>query len=271
MQLNFATITLPTIMVWILGLIIFSGGALLGYFNMNVDARRKTEAAETKAAVLRTDAEKRIAEMERKLNEAKSLVGDPSTLDAPTLLRMRRESGGIFADMDGQPLTGTLTPERRKRLIELIGYFRPWLEGGQAPAAPAVPAPVSTPLTVPPAVASSASSQIPVSPITPPVVSSTVKPISIFGSAPKKQVDPQTEFKLMSMVQQIDTVLQKRLIGTSLEKIGLRLQDSLQGGLEVHIGTDKFESIDDVPNAEVKAAIRAAIAEWENKYVPGAS
>lgn len=267
MQLNFATITLPTIMVWILGLIIFSGGALLGYFNMNVDARRKTEAAETKAAVLRADAEKRIAEMERKLNEAKSLVGDPSMLDAPILLRMRRESGGIFADMDGQPLTGTLTSERRKRLIELIGYFRPWLEGGQAPAAPAAPVPVSTPQTVPPAVTSS---QIPVPPITPPVVSSTVKPISIFGSAPKKQVDPQTEFKLMSMVQQIDTVLQKRLIGTSLEKIGLRLQDSLQGGLEVHIGTDKFESIDDVPNAEVKAAIRAAIAEWEQKYIPGA-
>ena len=267
MQLNFATITLPTIMVWILGLIIFSGGALLGYFNMNVDARRKTEAAETKAAVLRADAEKRIAEAERKLSEAKSLIGDSSTVDAPILLRLRRESGGIFADMDGQPITGTLTPERRKRLIELIGYFRPWLEGGQAPAAPVAPVPVSTPQTVPPAVASS---PIPVPPITPPVVPPTVKPISVFGTGPKKQVDPQTEFKLLSMVQQIDTVLQRRLIGTPFEKIGLRLQDSLQGGLEVHIGNDKFESIDDVPNAEVKAAIRAAIAEWETKYVPGA-
>jgi len=28
-------------------------------------------------------------------------------------------------------------------------------------------------------------------------------------------------------------------------------------------------AIDDLPDAEVKAAIRAAITEWENKYTPG--
>jgi hypothetical protein len=30
----------------------------------------------------------------------------------------------------------------------------------------------------------------------------------------------------------------------------------------------KFDAIDDVPDETVKAAIRAAIAEWEKKYTP---
>ncbi len=32
----------------------------------------------------------------------------------------------------------------------------------------------------------------------------------------------------------------------------------------------KFDTIDDIPDANIKSAIRAAIAEWEPKYVPGA-
>ena len=37
----------------------------------------------------------------------------------------------------------------------------------------------------------------------------------------------------------------------------------------VWVGVDKYETVDDVPDEQVKAAIRAAIAEWENKYTPG--
>lgn len=72
------------------------------------------------------------------------------------------------------------------------------------------------------------------------------------------------------MVKQIDVVLQKRIAGTALEPLGIRLQDTIHGGIEVMIGSKKFETIDDVPDANIKSAIRAAIAEWEQKYVPGA-
>ena len=33
--------------------------------------------------------------------------------------------------------------------------------------------------------------------------------------------------------------------------------------------TEVYETIDDVPDANVRNAIRAAIAEWEQKYIPG--
>ncbi len=71
------------------------------------------------------------------------------------------------------------------------------------------------------------------------------------------------------MVAQIDTILQARLAGTPLAERGIFLTQSPEGGVNVYVGLTRYEGIDDVPDPEVKAAIRAAIAEWENKYTPG--
>jgi hypothetical protein len=72
-----------------------------------------------------------------------------------------------------------------------------------------------------------------------------------------------------SIVNQIDSVLQQRLVGTPLEERGIFLTQSPEGGVIVYVGLTKYMGIDDVPDPEVKAAIRAAITEWENKYTPG--
>jgi hypothetical protein len=47
------------------------------------------------------------------------------------------------------------------------------------------------------------------------------------------------------------------------------LQESPEGGVIVWVGIDKFQGVEDVPDENIKAAIRAAIAQWENKYTSG--
>ena len=253
MELNYTMTTLPTVAFWILGIFVFGIGALLGYFNMSIDARKKIEAAETKAQIIRAEAERKMTEAERKLAEASSLGGTKES--DPGILRIKKDR---TIEMDGAQLAGPLTAEKKKRLIEIVTYLRPWVEGGST--APAAMPPPQQPLQTQPM-------SVPVSP-----VPATVTPVSFIApGAPKKVKSPEEEFKLLSIVQQIDTVLQRRIAGSALEKTGVRLQESLQGGLEVHIGTDKYETLDDVPDGEIKTAIRAAIAEWETKYVPGAS
>jgi hypothetical protein len=37
----------------------------------------------------------------------------------------------------------------------------------------------------------------------------------------------------------------------------------------VNVGLQKFNGIDEVTDPEIKAVLRAAITEWENKYTPG--
>jgi hypothetical protein len=154
-------------------------------------------------------------------------------------------------DMDGQRIdTSRMEPQERKRLIDLMVLMRPWIEGGPvaprsqpapASAPSAAPRPVVTPQPVPPPAAA-----------TPPA-----------GSPAEPTVAPTT------MVGQIDAILQTRLIGTPLATRGIRLVESMQGGAMVMVGLNRYSGVGDVPDPEVQAAIRAAIAEWEKKYTPG--
>ncbi len=155
------------------------------------------------------------------------------------------------------------TTEQRKRLIEMLNLMRPWLEGrpvtAPAPTPPPVaqPKPVTAPrpgipvLSTPPASQPSSPAQ-PIAPKTG-MIAPEDRPVAPAGS----------------IVSQIDSILQTRLVGTPLEERGVFLAQSSEGGVIVYVGLTKYMSVDDVPDPQIKAAIRAAISEWENKYTPG--
>lgn len=243
MQFEFVTVTWPIPALWGLGLVVLIIGFFIGYVDSNVRSVKKIEAAETKEKNTRTEAEKKLAAAEA------LKASTPAAVDDPGLMRLKRINGALSLELDGKVLNAkNVTPEQKKHLIELITLMRPWVDGGQ-PAQQAVPQTVAAPQTPP----------MPVSPMG---VSST--PIQ-----PAKKPEPEKPLASLSIVQQIDTMLQERLINTPLEKSGLRLQESIQGGVEVYVNKQKFESIDDVPDAAMKSAIRAAIAAWEDKFTPG--
>lgn len=266
MEINFATTTMPTILFWALGLLVFLFGGMLGYFNMAIDARKKAESADLKVENAREEARRKLSEAEQIMKEAQALKDQaPQTVSEPVLLKLKNdENFRVQIEMDGKPLAAPLTPERKKRLFELIAHVRPWIESETTPSQVSPPqfdpAPSAPHVSSPP----ESFASLP--------VTTSVKPVSVaFPLTPQKpKTDPETEFKLLSIVKQIDAVLQKRILGTQLEPLGIHLQETPRGGLEVVIGTKKFDAIDDVPDANIKNAIRAAIAEWEQKYVPGA-
>ncbi|MBE0670451.1 MAG: hypothetical protein IH588_07680 [Anaerolineales bacterium] len=242
MQLEFATVTWPVPALWGLALVVLLIGFFIGYVDSNVRSVKKIEAAETKEKNARAEAEKKLAEA------GISKASAPSATDDPGLLRLKYKNGEPFLELDGKIVTPkNVSPDQKKRLIELITVMRPWVEGGQI--APAVSHP-------------SASQQTPLAPVSPAEVVS--RPLQ-----PAKKAEVEKPFASLSIVQQIDSILQERLLNTPLEKSGLRLHESLQGGVEVYVGVQKFDSIDDVPDPVMKSTIRAAIAEWEEKYTPG--
>ncbi len=258
MQLNFATITLPAIVVWGGGFLLLLIGALLGYFNVSVDARRKMSGVEERVENARLEGDRRVAEMQKRIEALRESANKQTPPDEPSLLRIK--VGGDFqtrVEMDNKPLNAPLSAERRRRLVELLNLFRVYLD--ETPLAPTPSKTVPKPSEPPPPLLSELLNPAPIVEPVPATISFRAKPKS----------DPKTEFKLLSMVKQIDAVLQTRLYGTALENQDIHLNDSAQGGLEVQIGARTFETIDDVPNEEIKSAIRAAIAEWEKKYVPG--
>jgi hypothetical protein len=178
-------------------------------------------------------------------------------VEDPGLLRIKNEAGYLTLDLDGTRVdTTALTTDQRKRLIEMLNLMRPWLEGKPAAAPVKSPAAPMTALAAQ-ATLSAANNQPPVAPppaaSRPSVIATEDRPIAPAGS----------------IVSQIDTILQARLAGSPLEDRGVFLAQSSEGGVMVYVGLTKYSGIEEVPDPQIKAAIRAAITEWENKYTPG--
>jgi hypothetical protein len=223
-------------------------GWVIGFLDSNLRTSKKIKAAEKKAEVAIKEAEDKLADAESRLALYATMVPDD-----PGLLRLKNESDTLTLELDGQSVdTKALSSEQRKRLIGLLSLMRPWLEGGSA-SKEAAPSPAAP--RTPPAPAADARRDTPV--IMPPLIPE-VKPDA------KKAPPPP-----LSIVEQIDSILQSRMMNTPLAQRDIRLRESHEGGVEVLVGMKKYSTVDDVPEEEIKSAIRAAIAEWEKKYTPG--
>lgn len=234
-------------------------GWAIGFFDSNLRTSKKIKQAEDSARAAWMAAEKRLADERAKLAAA---TETPAVRDDPGLMRIGNENGMLTLVLDGARVdTSAITSDQRKRLIEVLGVMRPWLEGKpvSTPPPPPAPAPVpdirqaaSTPVAAPPR------------PVTPPPAPAS-KPSK---AAKKKEAEPEPA--PTSIVGQINLILQAQIANTPLASRGVALLESATGGVNVYIGVDeKYEGVEDVPDEEVKAAIRAAIAEWERKYTPG--
>jgi hypothetical protein len=205
----------------------------------------------------------------KEIHPAPALPAKPTTIkvDDPGLMRIKNENGFLTLDLDGTRAdTSALSADQRKRLIEMLTLIRPWLEGKPAPA-PATPTPPPLP-SQPMPVTPTFTTPVPQTPLQPIIQSPGISPLT----APRTSIiakDERPSAPATSIVGQIDFVLQERLAGTPLEERGVFLAQSPEGGVIVYVGLTKYMGVDEVPDAEIKAAIRAAITEWENKYTPG--
>jgi len=246
----------------IIGLVALAVGWAIGFFDSNRNTTKKIKQAEESAQKAIRDAEDKAAEAQ-KLIDTTSTSPSSNVIDNPGILRLRNENGSLSLDLDGEAIHSTpLSSDQRKRLIEILNLVRPILEGKPAPMV-APPPPSQDMLSRLDAVSTSSFAPPP-TPI--PIVKPSLN--QIITRAPKKK-DDKTEDAPTTMVGQINAILQSQMANTPLASKGISMLESPSGGVIVHVGEKNYEGIDDVPNEEIKTAIRAAIAEWEKKYTPG--
>jgi hypothetical protein len=197
---------------------------------------------------------KRRKQEEAEEKRIQPVVTAPPPPKENSLLKLSLDNNNqLRLDLDGQRADATqLGAEQRKRLIDLMVTMRPWIDASAPkPTTPPQPAP-SQPLSPAPAAASISQ------PVSKPIV---VTPLS----TPKKD-EPAAP---ASMIGQIDAILQMHLANSPLANRGIRLAESPGGGVIVWDGLNKYNGVGDVPDPQVQAIIRLAIAEWEKKYTPG--
>jgi hypothetical protein len=66
-----------------------------------------------------------------------------------------------------------------------------------------------------------------------------------------------------TIAEQIDEVLQGRILGTPLIHRGIHVRPGPRGEAVFDLDGQSYPSVDDVPDGEVREVIRAAIADWE--------
>ncbi|HTX93218.1 MAG TPA: hypothetical protein VMC09_18530 [Anaerolineales bacterium] len=161
--------------------------------------------------------------------------------DLEVLRAWRNPANKVWLEMDGKRLEAkeALGPEQRQRLVNLLLDLRPWLDTTR----PATP------------VASQAPQQAAaVSPMPAPAVPDKDK-------TKAKEATPSVQ--ITSIVEQIDAVLQTKLLSSPFKDRKIGLVEGPGGMVIVQDGANRYEGIDAVPDPEVKALIRLAVSDWE--------
>ncbi len=178
--------------------------------------------------------------------------------ETEVLRAWRDESDQVWLEMDGQRLESrqAMAGSQLKRLVKLVLDLRPWLDAlPPAPVRTPAPEPVPAPIPAP----------IPEDFFKPPP--EPIRKPSIFSSRPPKSAnaDDKPAVNLKSIVAQIDDVLQEKLTGTVFAGQDIHLLEGPGGEVMVQIGPTRHPGVEAVPDPEIQALIRKAVAEWDAK------
>jgi hypothetical protein len=94
----------------------------------------------------------------------------------------------------------------------------------------------------------------------------SLNPVNVLTNALKADV-PLSQLPTESIVSQIDDILQGKLRNSSLSGEPIRLMEWPNKGMVVMVGLDQYDSVDEVPNEEIKKLIRSAVSEWEQRGI----
>jgi hypothetical protein len=92
----------------------------------------------------------------------------------------------------------------------------------------------------------------------------SLNPVSMLVNALQADV-PRSQLPTESIVIQIDDILQEKLKNSPLMGEPIRLMEWQDKGMVVMIGLDRYDSVEAVPDDRIKALIRSAVREWEQK------
>lgn len=230
--------------LFLLAVLLIGGGIAMMRNQRKADAAR---IAEEKQAVLREPA------------QGPGMPGSAAEQAGPVeILRVLRDpvGGRLTVRLRGEQAdhVAAFNPGQKGQLRRVIDELNGWLETPvetgaapadveEAPREPETPVPFASTLPEEPELAD----RLPF----------RKKP------APPKPEDPPQPPR--SIAAQIDEILQEKLAQSSFAGQTVRLSEEPGGGLKIIVGDHHYQGIDEVAEEEVKALIKSAVREWNEK------
>jgi hypothetical protein len=209
---------------------------------------------------------------------------DNQTAESPPddLLRVRKDADSgalqVFVVNRGFHTPAEMTPDQRALTGYIVNDLQAWLSP-QAAAGKSMSTAIPEAIT-PAALVVAAGSLAPSSPGTPSVPMSGVSVENQTPDEPKKRkrggimgmvtnalkAEVSTaKLPPKSIAVQVNEILQAKLKGSPLEERGICLMELPGQDMVVMIGLDKYDSVNAVPDDEIRAVIQLAVNDWLKK------
>lgn len=75
--------------------------------------------------------------------------------------------------------------------------------------------------------------------------------------------EEETEIKMLSVVDEVNDILQRKLHGSAMAGKGIHLMENHQKEIRFWVGLESYNDVSDIPDPEIQALINAAVKEWE--------
>jgi len=72
-----------------------------------------------------------------------------------------------------------------------------------------------------------------------------------------------SETKILSVIDEVNDILQKKLTGSPLAGKGIHLMENHNKEIRFWVGLNSYDDVDEIPDPEVRQIIDAAVKEWE--------
>ena len=229
--------SLTVLLVFALGGLLF--GALVMYLILDA-VRGQKDAREVvhTQPLLKSDVEPLLTPQNDEIASGEKELENEEENEFDFTVGRNKEDGRLLILMDGHwhDNSSSLSAVQKERLHLALGESAAWLDlqlGKEAPAAD-------------------------------PVVSAENGSIRTEGVKSKVVLTGgDAPFRKLSIVEQVDEILQDILEAEGLKARNIRLSEMVNRGVIVWIGQQYYEGIDAVPDDDVKQLVRRAVRKWE--------
>jgi hypothetical protein len=74
---------------------------------------------------------------------------------------------------------------------------------------------------------------------------------------------PEAEVKILSVIDEVNDILQKKLAGSPLAGKGIHLMENYNNEIRFWVGLNSYDDVEEIPEPEIRQIIDAAVKEWE--------
>ena len=97
----------------------------------------------------------------------------------------------------------------------------------------------------------------------PPAAEVLPPPVNVIPEIEDEDEGENEEAKMLSVVDEVNNILQKKLIGSPIAGKGIHMTENHNQEIRFWVGLNSYDDVEEIPDPEVRRIINESVKEWE--------